>query len=444
MAQFDGAVESFTSRYVASFRYSEYRKLWTSSLFSQSAAWALIVARAALVLKLTDSVAWTGLVTFAAMIPSVLFSPIAGYLADRFNRRTVLAYALSLNLAHSLLLAVLVITGSINEWHVLLLAIFNGSARATQMAPAQALLANTVPRERLLNAVSLFQMTQQGSRFMGPFLILVILWTTGHQDWVFFLCSGLYAMGVVQVLRMGTKSTGVIEAGSGMGVVLRNAAAGLNFMYHYPLVLSITLLVIAHCGMTMSFESLFPVMSREKLGLEGEAGVLGGASYLMVGFGSAAVVTTFLVAGVQSERVQGHLFLWFGVLSGATPMALAMSPTLPLAMISAAGMGASMSGFMALSHAMIQMIAPDAIRGRLVGVYNWHILGFMATFNLVNGGLASVGGTDGGITAPMVLGAGGIAFMIVMAGSFGRLQLRQLYDRGLPAEAKQLGAVAAD
>ena len=440
LAQPNGAGASFRSRYLASAQYPEYRKLWASSLCSQSAAWALIVARAALVLGLTDSAAWTGVVTFAAMIPSVLFSPIAGYLADRFDRRIVLRYALTLNFGHSLLLAVLVATGWVETWHVLLLAIFNGSARAIQMAPAQALLANTVPRERLLNAVSLFQMTQQGSRFMGPFLILVILWTTGHQDWVFFLCSGLYAMSVALVFTIRTASTGVIESGKGMSTIFRNAAAGLHFMYHHPLVLPLTLLVIAHCGMTMSFESLFPVVSRDKLGLEGETGILGGASYLMVGFGLAAILSTFLVAGVQSERIRGHLFLWLGVSSGVAPIALAMAPNLPLAMVSAAGMGAAQSGFMALSHAMIQMIAPDAIRGRLVGVYTWHILGFMATFNMVNGSLANVSG----ITAPIVLGAGGIAFLIVMAGSFGIFQLRQLYDRGIPTEARAASAPAGD
>ena len=81
-------------RYFASLSSIEYRKLWLATVCSQSAAWALIVARAALVLRLTDSAAWTGYVTFAAMIPSVVVSPLAGYLADRFNRRTVLALRL--------------------------------------------------------------------------------------------------------------------------------------------------------------------------------------------------------------------------------------------------------------------------------------------------------------------------------------------------------------
>ena len=84
---------------------------------------------------------------------------------------------------------------------------------------------------------------------------------------------------------------------------------------------------------------------------------------------------------------------------------------------------------MTISSAMLQAIAPDGIRGRLMGVYNWHILGFMASFNLVNGTLADV--TI--LTAPVILGGGGLAFVIVMAASLGRMPLRRLYAQGVPA-----------
>ena len=436
----DNVGRSFMSRYLVSLQYLEYRKLWIATLCSQSSAWALIVGRAWLVFQLTGSPAWTGAVTFAAMIPSVVVSPVAGFLADRFDRRSVLTYAYAVNMAHNLLLAILVLSGAINEWHLLFLAIINGSARATQMPCASALLPNLVPRERLLNAIGLYQATQQGSRFVGPFLILLVLWTTGHQNWIFFVPVGLYAVGLSMILSIRTASRGVIEAGVGGGVMLRNMAAGLRYMYHHPLVLSIILLVVAHCGMTMSFESLFPVLSKDKLGFEGGAGILGGASYLMVGFGAAALVTALALAGVQSERVRGRLFLWLGILSGLTPLALALSPNLPLAVLSAASMGASQAGFMTLSHAMIQSIAPDAIRGRLMGVYTWHIQGFMASFNLVNGTLAGISG----ITASMVLGAGGIGFVLVMAISFARVPMKQLYDRGVPAEARAPGMTMSD
>jgi MFS family permease len=181
--------------------------------------------------------------------------------------------------------------------------------------------------------------------------------------------------------------------------------------------------------MTMSFESLFPVLSRDRLGMDDSDRILGSFSYLMVGFGAAALVAAVTLAGVRTEAARGRLLLWFGVLSGVAPVALAMSPNLPLAILAAAGMGFSQGGFMVLAQAMVQSIAPDAIRGRVMGVYNWHIFGFMASFNLVNGALAGMTA----LTAPIILGAGGIGFLVVITSSLARIPLRQLYARGVPA-----------
>ena len=117
------------------------------------------------------------------------------------------------------------------------------------------------------------------------------------------------------------------------------------------------------------------------------------------------------------------------VLRGETAVAVELAPNLTLAMLSALGMGISQGGFMALGAVILQSIAPDAIRGRLMGVYNLHITGFMASFNLVNGTLADVGM----LTASLILGAGGVAFVVVVGFSFIRIPMRRLYSSGVPA-----------
>lgn len=441
MAGIAQAGQFLGARFLPALQYPDYRKLWFATLCSQSAAWALIVARGALVKSITDSDAWTGSVTFAAMIPSVVIAPFAGYLADRFDRRKVLLVAYVVNLGQNVLLAFLVVTGILEQWRpeiiLTLLALLNGCARSTQMPASQALLANTVPRERLFNAVALNQATQQGSRFVGPILLLVMLWITGpwlsdNEDWVFFLGAGLYVIGLFLIMSIRTVSRGVVESGVGIGVVYRNVSAGLSYMYGNPVVLSLILLVVAHCALTMSFESLFPALSTEKLGLEKGAGILRGYSYLMVGYGAGALVTALTLAGVQGEATRGRLFLWMAVVSGIAPIALGLSPSLTLAMVTVTAMGVFQGGFMTLSGAMIQSLAPDAIRGRLMSVHSWHIQGFMASFNLFNGLLAGISG----LTAAWVLGGGGVAFILVMAGSFARVPLREIYGRGLTEEAR--------
>jgi MFS family permease len=402
--------------------------MWFASLSSSSSAWALIVARAALVLDLTGSAAWTGYVTFAAMIPGLLVSPLAGYLADRYDRRTVMAWAYAVNLVQILLLAFLVADGSIQPWHILVLAVVNGTARSIQTPSSQALLVNLVPREQITNAVSLFQVTFQGSRLTGPVLILGVLWFTDNPEWPFYLCAALYVVGLGLALSVRRASRGVVEAGRGMRVIMRNMVAGLSFMYHHPLVLSLVLLVVAHCGMTMSFESLLPVLSQERLGVEKGADVLGRFSLLMVGYGGGAIVAALYLAGAKAGGNRGRLLLWLGILSGVTPAALGLSPNLMVAVLATAGMGLSQGGFMTVSAAMMQNIAPDEIRGRMMGVYNMHILGLMASFNMINGTLVDFTA----LNASIVLAAGGIGFVAVAILGMSRVTLRQLYSQGVP------------
>jgi MFS family permease len=411
----------YRARYLAALSYSDYRTLWSANLAAGAAAWALIVARGWLVYDLSGSSLWVGLVTFAAMIPRVLVTPISGYLSDRFNRRSVLAAMFALNTGHNLVLAILVVTDTVDIWHLVVLSLVSGSARASQMPAGQALIPNLVPHRLLLNAIALNQVTVHGSRLLGPAAIAPLLATTGVGG-AFFLCTGFYLISLFQTLKIRTASTGVIQRSQG---IVANLAEGVVFVYRTPTLRAIMLLALFHCGLTMSFESLLPVLSREELGAEGA-----GFSYLMMAVGGGALVSVLAVAGVDSEITRGRLFLYLGLLSGLTPAVLAMSSNMPMALTGAAGMGASQAGFMTLTHTMIQSITPDGIRGRVGGVYSVHIGGMMASANLINGGLADV------VSVPLLLLVAGAAFIAIMVLSWQRVTLRQIYTGGFRAEVQ--------
>ena len=202
--------------------------------------------------------------------------------------------------------------------------------------------------------------------------------------------------------------------------VTRNILEGLVYVYRTPLLLAIMFLALFHCGLTMSFESLLPVISHEQFGAEGA-----GFSYLMMGIGAGAMVIVIAMARVRSEVTKGRLFLYLGVLSGMTPALLAISTNMPFAVLAAAAMGAAQAGFMTLTHTMIQAITPDGIRGRVAGVYSVHIGGIMATANLVNGGMADI------VNAPILLLLGGASFVVIMSISWQRETLRSIYTNGL-------------
>ncbi len=438
--EFVGAV---FERYTAALAYQDYRTLWIANLSSGAAAWALIVARGALVYNEFESSTWVAVVTFAAMIPRVFVPPIAGYLSDKFDRRRVISVMYAINLAQTLGLSLYVLLGDVNAWVIVGMSLINGSARAAQMPASQSLVPNLVPRNLLLNGIALNQATMQGSRLFGPLAIAPLLATVGVSG-AFFLCTGFYIVSLVQSLRIGTISTGTVRQGSNF--VVNFAASvwdGIKYVYSTPILRVVVFMALFHCGLTMSFESLLPVLSDARLNARDA-----GFTLLMGAVGGGALISVIAIAGVTRETTRGKLFLNLGVISGLAPAILALSVNMPTALIAAAIMGATQSGFMTLTHTMIQSVTDDSVRGRVGAVYSIHIGGMMASANLINGWMADIRVSDIllPVTAPLsgvvnnalsvlpspigpspLLLIGGVCFIVVMFVSWQANTIRQIY-----------------
>ena len=399
-------------RFLLALQYQDYRNLWIATTFSASAAWALIIARGWLTFDLTGSSFWVGLVTFAAMLPQVFSSPIAGFLADRFDRVRVLQWTFALNMANNSLLAVLVMNGVDSPWILVLLALVNGTLRASQMTVSTALVPNLVAKEHLMNAIALNQATQQGARMTGALAIIPLLGFL-NMEAAFWACSSFYLLAFIQVSRIGTRSTGVINQNQGF---LTNLFAGFVYVYKRPTLRSIVLIVLAHCVLTMSYESLLPAISEDKL----RAGSVG-ASYLMAGVGGGALLSSLFMAGVRNNSIRGKLYLLFALTSGLGPILLAWSGYWGVSVAATVYMGINQAGFMTISHTLIQSLTEDHVRGRVAGVYSVHIGGSMAVTNWVNGAIADV------FSASAVLVVGGILFFGIVVISSGNKSIRGLY-----------------
>ena len=408
-------------RFLLALQYQDYRNLWIATTFSASAAWALIIARGLLAFELTDGLLWSGIVTFAAMVPRLFATPISGFLADRFDRQKLLRWIFALNMGNNILLALLVMTGLVGPWVLTLLALVNGTLRASQMTTATALIPNLVPKEHLMNAIALNQATQQGARLAGAMAIAPLLGLVNIES-AFWLCSGLYFLGFLQVSRMTTRSTGVIDESQSFWA---NMFEGFVYVYKRPIIMSMVLLVLAHCAFTMSYESMLPAISEDKMGT-GRVGV----SYLIAGVGAGALFASVFLAGVRSESTRGKLFLFFAFSSALGPILLAWSDNTGLSVAATVIMGANQAGFMTISHTIIQSLTEDHVRGRVAGVYSVHVGGSMAVTNMANAAFADV------FSASAVLVVGGLIFVAAVFVSLGVNPLRRLYfPRPEPAAA---------
>ena len=408
-------------RYGAALQHRDFRWVWLGSLSGQSAYWALIVARGVLVLEMTSSSALVGITTFAAMAPRFLMPPLAGYVADRFDRRTVLAAGYTLQLGHAVALTALAFSDALTVWHVIVLSFLNGSFRAFQMTATQTLIPNLVPRERWLNAIAMNQMSLQGARLFGPGLIAPALLLAGPSA-AFLASTAFYAVGIACIFAVRTRSTGELTRADKVGASLW---AAVRYAWSDARLRALFVLIALHCAMTMSFESMLPVLARDVLG-----DTEGGATYLMMGVGAGALVGVIGIAGVRSAAARGRLLLITGAVSGAAMLLVAMAGSMPGMLLGMAAMGCAQAAFMATGQAMVQSLAPDGMRGRLTGLNQVNVGGTMAAVNLANGFAADAFG------APSVLWALGMGFVVVVAASLALGVLRGVYRGAVAVPAR--------
>ena len=400
---------------LASLYYSDFRLLWLSSLFAGGANWALIVSRGWLVYSISGSSMWVGIVTFAPMSPNFIAPPIAGFLADRFDRKKLLSTVFLLQFAHNIVLAGLAIFGVIEISHVVMLSFLNGCARASQMPAAQALLPNLIPPQHLLNAISLNAATVQGSRLIGPAAIVPLMAVFGPEG-AFVVCTIFYLFSLTFSLKIKTVSFGELDNRVNF---IDNFLAGLRFVYGHKLVLPLVIIVFLHCCLTMSFESILPVLASQFFG---DGGL--GTTYLMMSVGTGALIFVLCVAVIRDMRKRGNILLIAAVVSGLGPIILGIADNSILALIGCFLMGASQASYMAIAGAVVQTSSPDTIRGRVMSVYLWHIGGMMATFNWINAAATDMFGPT------PVLIISGVAFIFVVFISLFSMPLRSLYIKG--------------
>lgn len=408
----------------AALKHRDYRRTWYANTFGGAALWAMIVASSWLVLERSDSSGWVGTITFASMLPFLVVSPIGGVLADAVDRRSVVLVTFAGSILVGAGLAAVTLAGVVELWQVALFAFAGGTLRALQEPAIQSLIPNQVPKEDLLNAVTLNAASRHGARFFGmlvaaPLLAVDFIGVGG----VLVLSAAFNGLAAIQMYRTATRSRGEGRIESG---VLRSMVDGLSYIYSHHAVALFIILVAFHCTLTMSFESILPAFSREELGAD-DGSILG---YLVMAIGAGALMGTLLLAGVRSERLKGQLLLLTGLASGLAPMVMAVSGSIPMAILAGAAMGAAQATFMALTNTYVQAVVPDGLRGRISSLYLLHAGGTMAFANLGYGFVADQ------LSAPVVFLYTGLTFVVLMV-LLGVRQpmLRRVYRTGEVAAA---------
>ena len=390
--------------------FRDYRLLWAGTATTQTGQWMQQVAIGWLVLEMTGSGFYLGLANFLRSIPQLFLSIPGGVLADRMDRRKLLVVSQFASAALTLAFAILVISGYATIVSILVLTFVIGSAMAMIWPVRQTLIPSTVPREALSSAVALNSVGLNLTRTLGPAMAGVVIALIGLPLCFFLQSIGLfYSFWASLALKLPPREIPATRAGP-----MADLAEGWSYIKRTPTVSGLLLTALVPTCLGMPYIAILPMFARD---LEIGASGLG---VLMTVLGVGSIVGSVVFTAAGDFKRKGRVMLLAAAAFGLALLGLAASDGLTFALLSLFAAGVASSVYQATNNTLLQVIVPDALRGRVISAYNltW---GMMPLGTLPLGWIADLAG------APFAVGiAGGLVVLFSAVVSLRLPQMRSL------------------
>lgn len=414
-----------TARMFRGFRYRNYRLYFMGQGLSFVGAWVQRIAMGWLIYRLTDSPFWVGFIGFCGLLPAFFFAPVAGVMADRWDRRRMLMITQVAAMVQALILFFLVASESIELWQLVVLALWLGVVSSFDNPTRQALVVDIVEdRADLGNIIALNSSMFNLSRLIGPPLAGLIILAAGEA-----VCFLLNAITYVIVLwAVASMRLATVQVRREARPLWEEIRTGMAYAHSVRTIRNILLLTGIFSFAGMPYLTLLPVVARDVLG--GGPGVFG---LLASAPGVGALVGAMMLASRVGIQGLNSLVSRSGFLFGLGLVAFALAPTVALAFPLLMIIGFAMIVRGAASHTLVQSIVDDSMRGRVTSLLTLAFMGTTPFGNLLAGWLSEHYGTSW-----TILG-GGVA-CIVATVLFWR-QLEVMEDEIRPFVAREAPAV---
>ena len=395
-------------RTLVAFTYRDFRVQWIGACTSSIGTWMQIVAQNWLVVSLTNSAFFLGLDAFLQQLPIILFSLIGGVFADRYDRRRTLLASQYIQMGTSAALAVLMYFHVVQIWHILVLSFVTGVAQSFGGPAYQSLIPSLVDKKDLPNAVALNSIQFNVARVIGPLLFGLTL--TAFRKYGYsepqamnacFAINSMSFLVVINTLMMLRVKHIPPVSTKGVGDELKG---GISYVRAHESLGSLIVLAAATTFLGFAVLTFLPIFA-QKIFHEGADTY----SHLMAFSGAGSIVGALLVAWLGKYRKMGLTALLVQALYGLLIIAFAISRTLWLSDILLFFTGAALMVVFSTVTSLVQMIAPNEMRGRVMSIYMLAFRGGMPLGSLVSGWLAT------SLGAPMVIGINGGLLVLVAA-----------------------------
>jgi MFS family permease len=390
------------------FRYRDFRLFWTGQLISLVGTWMQSVGQAWVVLEITGSPFKLGVITALQFGPMLFLSFLAGALADRVHKRRLLLLTQSALMLQAFALAALDWAGHIQYWHVAVLATVYGIANTLDLPARQSFVVQIVGKNDLINAIALNSAVFNGARVVGPAVAGLLVARYGVA--IAFLLNGLSFLGVIgALLAIHNEGEPRPRAGDSLG---QEILQGLRYAWETPLIVLILAFMLVTSLFVVNFGVVVPLVAREVLH-EGAHGF----GLLMASLGIGAVAGAGALALVGRGRAPVWLLAGAALIDAVGLMALGLVRHFWVAAVLLGVMGFAMIVFMASSNTTLQVTVPDALRGRLMGLYAFVFVGMNPFGALFIGSVAEKWGVP---VACVVAGGIGAACLVALTLVWGR------------------------
>jgi MFS family permease len=393
-------------RTLAAFTYRDFRVQWFGACTSSVGTWTQTTAQNWMVLSLTGSAFFLGLDAFLQQLPIMLFTLIGGVLADRRDRRRTLLTSQYIQMATATTLAILVFTGVVQIWHILLLSFTTGLAQAFGGPAYQALIPSLVEKKDLPNAVALNSIQFNVARVLGPLAFGVTI--AAFAKWGYSepqgmaACFSLNALSFLVVIwalmSLNVKHIPPTEIRS----MRDEMRTGLSYVKARGSLVALIILAATTTFLGFAVLTFLPLFAQQVFH-EGASTY----SYLLAFSGAGSVIGALIVAWLGKFPRMGLTALIVQAIYGLLILGFATSHVLWISEILLFLTGVALMVVFSTVTSLIQLIAPNEMRGRVMSIYMVAFRGGMPLGSLVSGYLATL------IGAPTVIGINGVLLVVV-------------------------------
>jgi MFS family permease len=297
------------------------------------------------------------LLTACRLVPSLVYTPNGGVLADRLERRRLMMTTQASAMVMALVLATLVVTGLVEFWMVLAIAVGRGVMLSFNMPARQSLISELVPPEALMNAIALNSATINLTRVLGP-LIAAIFFLTPFGIAGAFYFNGFSFLAVLAGLAIMAIPPHPPRARRGM---LSELAGGFAYINRSVTLRTLVILATVPMIFGMPYQAMAAIVAKDVLGTGGE-----GFGLLTAATGVGAVCGALTVASLRSDARKGRLMLVGLCCFSVSIIVFAASRWFALSILAMCAIGVCQQMYLASNNTLLQLHAEDEYRGRVM------------------------------------------------------------------------------